>query len=146
MKATFKGTTTMTKVNSTAPARHRKAVKPKKPSKDFPLFPPKHEDDAGLMFLTKRGAGWEKDISDRPITHQCRKLLDKLKIDGSRNFYCVRHGFETIDGESRDQVAVDAIMGHDDGSMSGKYRERISDDRLLAVANYVRSWLFGNNV
>jgi hypothetical protein len=29
----------MTKVNSTAPARERKATKPTKPHKDFPLTP-----------------------------------------------------------------------------------------------------------
>jgi integrase len=104
---------------------------------------PKDEANAGLVFLTVRGNGWAKDSSDRPITHECRKLLDKLKINGKRNFYAIRHSFETIGGDGRDQVAVDAIMGHVDGSMAGNYRERIDDDRLQAVVAHVRAWLFG---
>jgi integrase len=104
---------------------------------------PKAEADADLVFLTVRGQSWGKNITDRPITHECRKLLNKLKINGNRNFYGIRHTFETIAGDSRDQVAVDAIMGHDDGSMANVYRERIGDDRLMAVAEHVRTWLFG---
>ncbi len=48
-------------------------------------------------------------------------------------FYTLRHVFETIGGESRDQVAVDAIMGHERGEMAAHYRERISEDRLRAL-------------
>ena len=59
-------------------------------------------------------------------------------------FYALRHGFETIGGESRDQVAVDFIMGHAPtaGDMSAVYRERISDERLRAVVDHVHAWLF----
>jgi len=102
---------------------------------------PASDGVAGLVFVTVRGDGWGTNIKDRPITHACRKLLDKLKINGSRNFYGIRHTFETIAGESIDQVAVNAIMGHDDGSMANTYRERISDDRLKATVNHVRKWL-----
>jgi integrase len=66
---------------------------------------------------------------------------EKLRRPG-RSFYALRHTFETIGGESRDQVAVDAIMGHVDSSMAGHYRQRISDERLTAVAECVRTWLF----
>lgn len=104
---------------------------------------PADEANAGLVFLTVRGNSWAKDSGDRPITHACRKLLDKLKINGNRNFYAIRHSFETIGGGSRDQIAVNAIMGHDDGSMASNYRERIEDDRLQAVVAHVRAWLFG---
>jgi integrase len=55
----------------------------------------------------------------------------------------LRHTFETIGGESKDQVAVNAIMGHVDDSMAGVYRERISDERLIAVTDKVREWLWG---
>lgn len=59
-------------------------------------------------------------------------------------FYALRHTFETIGGDSRDQVAVDAIMGHApaSGDMSATYRERIDDDRLQAVTEHVRKWLW----
>ena len=103
---------------------------------------PKTDAVAALVFLTVRGDGWATNIKDRPITHQTRKLLDKLGIEGNRNFYGCRHSFETIAGDSRDQVAVDAIMGHDDGSMANVYRGRISDERLVAVVEHVRRWLY----
>jgi hypothetical protein len=39
-------------------------------------------------------------------------------------------------------VAVNAIMGHVDETMAGIYREEVGDDRLLAVVNHVKQWLF----
>ena len=33
-------------------------------------------------------------------------------------------------------------MGHGDQTMASHYRERIGDDRLKAVTDHVRSWLF----
>ena len=53
-----------------------------------------------------------------------------------------RYTFETVAGASKDQVAVDAIMGHVDTTMAGNYRERIDDDRLKAVVDHVHAWLF----
>jgi hypothetical protein len=57
----------------------------------------------------------------------------------------LRHTFETIGGESRDQPAVDHIMGHapQANDMSAVYREKISDERLRAVVQRVHTWLFG---
>ena len=57
-------------------------------------------------------------------------------------FYTLRHCFETVGGNAKDQVAVDAIMGHADQSMAAAYREGVSDDRLMAVTNCVQTWLF----
>jgi len=54
----------------------------------------------------------------------------------------LRHTFETIGGEAKDQIAVNSIMGHVDSTMAGVYRERISDERLRAVVEHVRAWLF----
>ena len=53
----------------------------------------------------------------------------------------------TIGGESRDQVAVNYIMGHapPDSDMASVYRERISDERLKAVVDHVHQWLFGDD-
>jgi integrase len=71
------------------------------------------------------------------------QLVGKLGLAGrGHTFYALRHTFETIAGESRDQVAVDAIMGHSREDMASVYRERIGDDRLRAVAEHVRQWLF----
>ena len=96
-----------------------------------------------LVFITRYGQPWAKDIADSPVTKEFRKLLDDLDLhQPGLGFYGLRHTFETIGGESKDQVAVNHIMGHADNSMSGVYRERISDKRLRDVANLVRRWLF----
>ena len=44
-----------------------------------------------------------------------------------------------------DQPAVDLVMGHTPhaNDMAARYRQRVSDDRLEAVAEHVREWLFG---
>jgi integrase len=103
---------------------------------------PKREEDAGLVFITKYGYGWNKDVNAGPVTQEMRKLLKKLGINGHRNFYTLRHTFRTIADESKDQPAVDFIMGHEVPHMSSVYRETISDDRLKAAADHVRKWLF----
>ena len=56
-------------------------------------------------------------------------------------FATLRHVFRTVADASRDQVATNYVMGHSDPSMGAVYRERIDDDRLVAVAEYVRQWL-----
>jgi integrase len=113
--------------------------------------------DAALVFLTKHGRAWVKNISDRCIRAESVKditgrrisqdtaaLLRKLHINGRKGigFYTLRHTFRTIADEARDQPAADYIMGHEVPHMSSIYRERISDDRLRAVAEHVRRWLF----
>jgi integrase len=103
---------------------------------------PKRDEDAGLVFITKYGLSWSKDDSAGPVTQEMRKLLNRLGIDGHRNFYTLRHVFRTVADESKDQPAVDFIMGHEVPHMSSVYRETISDERLRAVADHVRAWLF----
>jgi integrase len=103
---------------------------------------PKKEEDADLVFITKYGKPWVKDMADSPVTKETRKLLDRLGINGHRNFYTLRHTFRTIADEAKDQPAVDHIMGHEVPHMSAVYRETISDGRLKAVVEHVRTWLF----
>ncbi len=107
---------------------------------------PKSDAAAGLLFVTRYGQPWGKDIADSPVTKETRKLLDKLGINGHRNFYCLRHTFQTIGDEAKDPIATRFIMGHADSSMSATYREDVSDERLQAVVEYVRAWLFKKNV
>ena len=68
--------------------------------------------------------------------------MGALDINGNRGFYALRHAFETIAGESTDQVAVNSIMGHVDNSMACVYRECTRDDRLQAVVETLRAWLW----
>ena len=117
---------------------------------------PAHKDpaDADLCFITARGTRYvrvqeSKKTAGRHVTinalsRRFELLLDRLGINGRRGlgFYTLRHVFETVAGESKDQVCVDAIMGHVDASMAGKYRQRISDDRLRGVVDHVHDWLY----
>ena len=107
---------------------------------------PKQPEAEGLVFVTKYGQRWSKDTSKaNPISAEFRKLLVKLRLHrNGLGFYGLRHTLETIGGDSRDQVAVDFIMGHSRNDMASAYRERIDNARLVAVTEHVRKWLFGN--
>jgi integrase len=124
---------------------------------------PKDPGDVELCFLTAHGNRWVR-IQERRIakdefetgntktesrvvpidalSQKFARLLKKLGVGEGRGFYSLRHTFETQGGESTDQVAVNAIMGHVENSMAGVYRERISDERLQAVVETVRKWLW----
>jgi integrase len=106
---------------------------------------PKKAEHAGLVFVTKYGGSWDKDTSTNPISQQTAKLLKTLGINGRTGlgFYTLRHTFRTVADESKDQPAVDFIMGHEVPHMSAVYRETISDARLKVVTDHVRQWLFG---
>ena len=108
---------------------------------------PKDDSNGGLVFITKYGLPWAKDVPDSPVTKELAKLLHKLHINSRKGlgFYTLRHTFRTVADEvaSGDQPAIDYIMGHESPHMSTVYRERISDARLENVANKVREWLFG---
>jgi len=105
---------------------------------------PKKAEHAGLVFLTKYGAPWAKLTTDNTLAKETGKLLRDLAINGRKGlgFYTLRPSFRTIADESKDQPAVDYIMGHEVPHMSAVYRETISDQRLKAVTDYVRAWLF----
>jgi len=103
---------------------------------------PEQPDLDDLVFITKYRKPWYKDTSDNPVSKQFRKLLDECELYRSgRTFYALRHTFETIAGEGRDQVAVNHIMGHVSNDMASVYRERISDQRLEEVASLTLHWL-----
>src|SRR5205085_12472900 len=103
-----------------------------------------NDADSGLVFVTRFGQAWHTDTSESPISYEVGKLLRKLGINGREGlgFYTLRHTFRTVADESKDQPAVDFIMGHEVPHMSAVYRETISDERLQAVADRVRGWLF----
>jgi integrase len=106
---------------------------------------PKDKAEAGLVFITKYGQRWAKDDRDNPVSKETSKLLKALGVNGRKGlgFYTLRHTFRTVADESKDQPAVDFVMGHEVPHMSAVYRETISDERLRAVADHVHAWLFG---
>lgn len=109
----------------------------------------KSDDAAGCVFVTRFGASFvgRSDTGTQidSVGLEFGKLLRKLKLKSpGLNFYALRHTFETVSSECRDQVATDLIMGHceDRNDMSAVYREEVSDSRLQTVAEHVHSWLF----
>lgn len=107
---------------------------------------PKGFEACGLVFVNERGSPWvhfgTKQRTDN-VTVQFTRLTQRLKIHRSGvGFYALRHVFRTAADEVRDPVAIDLIMGHGDESMGARYREKVSDDRLKAVTDHVRAWLW----
>ena len=111
---------------------------------------PKDAAFANLVFLTRLGAPWTSKCKkgDSPITKEMAKLLKKLHLERlGRNFYGLRHTFQTIGEETNDLIAVDFIMGHTPKSddMRSVYREKMKKRRLLRVTAHVHKWLFNDN-
>lgn len=99
----------------------------------------------GLVFLTKSGASWIPQKTGNPISMEFLDLARRARVwRKGLGFYALRHTFETVGGDSKDQIAVDFIMGHaaDSRDMSAKYRERIEESRLQAVTDHIHKWLF----
>jgi integrase len=105
---------------------------------------PKDAAHAGLVFLTARGHPWHKETGGSYAAHKVGKLMRRLGINGRKGlgFYTLRHVFRTVADEAKDQPAADFLMGREVPHMSSVYRERIGDERLKAVAEHVRAWLF----
>jgi integrase len=107
---------------------------------------PRTADSCGLAFVTIHGNGWAHERPQNPISQMTVRLLKALGLhrDGL-GFYTFRHIFQTVADEARDPVATSHVMGHvpRTSDMSAVYRERISDERLRAVTDHVRQWLFG---
>lgn len=98
------------------------------------------------VFLTRSGRPWVKitknGANDDAIAKEFSKVLKDLEIKRpGLNFYALRHTFQTVGESSGDLVAVRSIMGHVDTSMSGAYREYVSEERLRAVVDTVRRTL-----
>ena len=106
--------------------------------------------DDGLCFLTRRRRPvvWES-IGKKGTLSVCdnvgksfAKLVKACEIRNGRGFYCLRRTFETVAGNTRDQVAVNLVMGHSDASMAEVYRQGIDQQRLRDVADHVERWLY----
>ena len=103
--------------------------------------------DGELVFYRSKN----RDFSDtqrngRHVGRLFESALDTAKIEG-HSFRDFRYTFQTVAEEAPnlDPPAIRLVMGHTDSSndMSSRYRQRISDERLCAVCDHVRQWLFG---
>lgn len=96
-----------------------------------------------LCFVSPSGCLYTDENNSFRVSAHFGFVRDRAKVDKARTFYDLRRTFETVAGETADQVAVDAVMGHtpSESNMAARYRQNISDDRLQAVVNHVREWL-----
>jgi integrase len=110
----------------------------------------KNDEHEDLCFLTSRGMPiWFESSNTKSsgfrdsVSKAFTALCSTCGVARSqRGFYSLRRTFETVAGDSKDQVAVDVVMGHTDSSMAGVYRQGLEDQRLIDVGKHVRNWLF----
>ena len=98
------------------------------------------------VFVTSEGTLWNYDTEKSRVDSlglAFRRTAKKLGLR-EQSFYSLRRTFRTIADETGDVPAINLIMGHADYTMGGVYRQFIKDDRLVAVSEYVRKWLMGN--
>ncbi|HTM54859.1 MAG TPA: tyrosine-type recombinase/integrase [Pirellulales bacterium] len=104
---------------------------------------PKDPTDAALLFISQRGLNYIGKYKGYRVTAAMDRLMAAAGVTG-RSFYDLRRTFQTIAEGARDLSAVQAVMGHaaaaDD--MSAIYRQAVEDERLKAVTDHVRAWLF----
>jgi integrase len=95
------------------------------------------------LFISSRGNEYSQQSPGGWRVAALFKLLCKRAGVECKGFHSLRRTFQTQAEEGLDFVATKAIMGHrfDEKDMSGRYRQRISDARLLAVCEVVRQWL-----
>lgn len=110
---------------------------------------PKDKGHDDRVFITRYGFPWEpkaKSGGDSPITKEMDKLLRAAGIKRPGLSFCaLRHTTQTIAEKTLDKDAVRYIMGQAEGrnGTSAVYSEEApSDERLKAVAEYVREWLY----
>ena len=120
---------------------------------------------ADRVFITKRRQAWYREGEKNSVICQAfakvrtkaliepevKALIDagvEKKVAAKRvakkwhgiGFYALRHTFETTAGGSKDQIAVNYVMGHCDDSMAAVYREGIDPQRIIDVCSFVRDW------
>jgi integrase len=89
-----------------------------------------------LLFVTVHLNQWTTNA----IVHEFAKLRDHCEIDQG-TFIWFRKTVQTIGENEGDSIAVKAVMGHVDDSISSHYRQGVDPKRVIRVTEIVRDWL-----
>ncbi len=105
----------------------------------------RYED--GLVFHGRQSG----DYIPKGKTDQISRIFMELTVKANINrqnlsFYSLRHTFQNVADDHLDFPATMRVMGHGKREISDVYRGKISDQRLEAVTEHVRRWLFGLDV
>lgn len=105
----------------------------------YPNLPAELSDH---VFVTKYRQAWYRETAGTDaIAAAFTKLAKKAGCHRHGvGFYALRHVFETVSGNAKDQIATNYVMGHSDASMAAVYREGIDPERIKAVCKHVRVW------
>jgi hypothetical protein len=109
-----------------------------------------------LPFRQPNGKTWHSDRGRRKVNgvktdrvvidNVLSKAFNALIPDRPTgvSFYALRHVFQTVAEKGGDKEAVRAVMGHaTPNDMAARYSEDgVADDRIKAVCEAVRTWLF----
>lgn len=108
--------------------------------KAMPRYRPK-ADARGLLFVARTGEPYH---GGRGIMQSFSRLMVKHEIELEQaSFGKLRATFRTVADASADANAIRLIMGHQLGKgVEESYIRSITDERLKAVTDHVRAWLF----
>jgi len=102
-----------------------------------------------VLFLTSHGHPWMRGEAQLDLIDSIGSGFTKLRKDcgiARGSFYDLRRTFATVASECLDIEAVRRLMGHKpqkDDLLGRTYNQHISDARLKAVTDHVRTWLLG---
>ncbi len=94
-----------------------------------------------LLFVTVHLNQWTTNA----IVHEFAKLRDQCEIEQG-TFIWFRKTVQTIGENEGDSIAVKAVMGHVDDSISSHYRQGVDPKRVARVTEIIRTWLLGEEV
>lgn len=114
---------------------------------------PKAEDDKRLAFITRHGMAYVRSaesvsgavVNRDNVAREFKKSLTSagVKVPDGMGFGKLRHTFRTAADPTRDIHAIRRCMGHEVGDgAEATYIEDIEHDRLRAVTDAVRAWVF----
>lgn len=106
---------------------------------------PKKQKHAQRVFVTQFGQGYKAENLSRDL----KNALERAGFGREGRFYDLRRTCSSIGMRVKDDDAMRTIMGHTRHSddMLAVYNQlSVSDDRLLAVTQYIHDWLWGESV